>query len=311
MIETQTIYLFDEMLDASTDVDYSNVYDATGYATLILAVANEAGLLLTNGTKQSYEAIQTTRLAKEWVYNVKANIGEMEAGHAMDMLAPYDLMHRLAHHSPTPKAFADEYLLKAFEARIHGDSSVNEYHLYRFIKEKLDCRDKSYFGRPLEWYASSLDRWFKKFRNGSASENLSVYDTLEIVSILMSEDLFAFVGRDQNIFKRRLFANHNHLFDKIRVYSIRELSALSHLLSSSHILMSAKQYQVYYNAIILAQIANLDTNRFYRITLKRDLAILNEEYSCKNTISKKIYLNNAYRPSLDQRYAHHINYLFQ
>ena len=178
MIETQTICLFDEMLDASTAVVYNNVDDATGYASLIFAVANEAGLLLPNGNKQSYEAIQTISLAKEWIYNVKNKIGEMEVGDAMDMLAPYDLMHRLAHHSPTPKAFADEYLLKAFEARIHGDKSVNEYHLYRFIKEKLDRRDKSYFGRPLEWYASSLDRWFKKFKNGRTSENLSDYDTL-------------------------------------------------------------------------------------------------------------------------------------
>ena len=168
MIDTQTICLFEEMLDASTVVDYSNVNDATGYASLIFAVAHEAGLLSPVANKQSNEAIQTTRLAKEWVYNVKANIGEMEAGHAMDMLAPYDLMHRLAHHSPPPKAFSDEYLLKAFEARIHGDESVNEYHLYRFIKEKLNLREKSYFGRPLEWYASSLDRWFKKFRSGRA-----------------------------------------------------------------------------------------------------------------------------------------------
>ena len=282
MIETQTTCLFDQMLDASTDVDYSNVCDATGYATLILSVANDAGMLYPTGNKQSYEAIQTIKLAKEWVYNVRTNICKMEAGHAMDMLAPYDLMHRLAHHSSTPKAFADEYLLKAFEARVHGDRSVNEYHLYRFIKEKLERRDRTYFGPLLEWYSVSLDRWFKKFKNGLSTENLSDYDALEIISVLISEDLFAFVGHDQNTFKRRLFANHNHLFDKIKVFNIRELSALSHLLLSSHILMSAKQYQVYYNAIILAQIANLDTNRFYRITLKSDLAIcdlaiLNEE----------------------------------
>ena len=94
MIETCTTCLFDEMLDASTAVDYSNVDDATGYATLILAVANEAGLLLPTGNKQSYEAIQTTRLGKEWINNVKAKIDEMEVGLAMDMLAPYDLMHR-------------------------------------------------------------------------------------------------------------------------------------------------------------------------------------------------------------------------
>lgn len=274
MIETQTTCLFDEMLDASTAVDYSNVYDTTGYSTLIFAVANEAGLLSPTGNKQSYEAIQAIRLAKEWIYNVNNKIGEMEPGDAMDMLAPYDLMHRLAHHSPTPKAFADEYLLKAFEARIHGDESVNEYHLYRFIKEKLDRRDKSYFGRPLEWYASSLDRWFKKFRNGSASDNFSDYDTLEIVSILLSEDLFAFTGSDQNTFKKNLFDNHRHLLDNIDLYGLKELEALSHFLSWAGKFMPQQQFYDYTNAITLAQIACSDTDRFYRLTLQHNLYII-------------------------------------
>ncbi|MDE6239739.1 MAG: hypothetical protein K2M54_07080 [Muribaculaceae bacterium] len=276
MIEACTTCLFDEMLDASTAVDYSNVDDATGYATLILAVANEAGLLLLNGNKQSFEAIQTMKLAKEWIYNVKTKIGEMEAGQAMDMLAPYDLMHRLAHHSPTPKAFADEYLLKAFEARIHGDDSVNEYHLYRFIKEKLDRRDKTYFGRPLEWYASSLDRWFKKFKNGSAIETMSDYDTLEIVSILMSEDLYAFTGSDQNTFKKNLFDNYRHLLDNIDLYGFEELEALSHFLSWSSKFMPQKQICDYFAAITAAQIAHPETNRFYRFTLQHTLDILKE-----------------------------------
>ncbi|MDE6091248.1 MAG: hypothetical protein K2G41_11185 [Duncaniella sp.] len=286
MIETQTTCLFDEMLDASTDVDYSNVCDATGYATLILSVANDAGMLYPTGNKQSYEAIQTIKLAKEWVYNVRTNICKMEAGHAMDMLAPYDLMHRLAHHSSTPKAFADEYLLKAFEARVHGDRSVNEYHLYRFIKEKLNRRDKSYFGRPLEWYASSLDRWYKKFRNGRASENLSDYDTLEIVSILMSEDLFAFAGSDQNTFKKRLFDNHRNLLDNIDFYGLKELEALSHYISWSGKFMSQDKFCNYSNAITLAQIARPETNRFYRVTLQYNLAELNGNN--KNNENKRL-----------------------
>ena len=277
MIETCTTCLFDEMLDASTAVDYSNVDDATGYATLIFAVANEVGILSPNVNKQSYEAIQTIKLAKEWVYNVKSKIGEIEAGQAMDMLAPYDLMHRLAHHSPTPKAFADEYLLKAFEARIHGDDSVNEYHLYRFIKEKLDRRDKTYFGRPLEWYASSLDRWFKKFKNGSAIETMSDYDTLEIVSILMSEDLYAFTGSDQNTFKKLLFDNHRHLLDNIDFYELKELEALSHFLSWAGKFMPQHQFCDYTNAITATRIAHPETNRFYRLTLKHNFYILNDK----------------------------------
>lgn len=276
MVETHSTYLFDEMMKGASEVDYTNVWDAMGFATLIFAVGNEIGLIFATGNRQSYEAIQTTKLAKEWIYNVKSLIGRMSAGDAMDVLESYDFMHRLAQRSPIPREFADEYLFKALDARIHGDKSVNEYHLFRYIRTELNKKNKPFFDKPLQWYSSSLNRWFKKFKYGSTFENISDYDTLEIISILLSEDLFVFADGDQNLYKKKLFDNYKHLLDKIGDYGFNELNALSHFLNWSRKFMTGEEYTAYDNAITLAQIASPETNRFYRFTLKRNLALLTE-----------------------------------
>lgn len=273
MHEVKTASQFDAMLEASAIVDFDNVADAIGYATLIFSAANEADILMSNKNIQSPEAIKITQLAKSWVLNIKNRITRMTAGDAMDILEPFDFMYRIANRMAPQQNFIDGYILKAFEARIHGDKSVNEYHLFRFIKNQLDKKNKAFFGRALNWYSASLDRWYKNFRYGSSIEHLSDYDTLEIVSILMSENLFVFT-QDQNLFKEKLFKNHLHYLDKINELSDKELAVLSQYLSWSGKFMPYKERSEYELSILRAQIDHPNTNRFYRRTLLKNFEML-------------------------------------
>lgn len=266
--------LFDSMTKASTEVDYDDAADATGYATLILTMANEAGLFADKTNSQSYEGIQVRKHAADWIYNIKSRIDRMPAGDALEILAPYDFMYGLAHNSPAPKAFTDEYVLKAFEARINGDTTVDEYYLYRIISSELAKKNKPFFDRPLKWHTMSIERWYKTFMYGRAIENLSDYDTIEIVSILMSEDLFVFISGNQNEFKKRLYGNHRHYFDEIASLSLPELNALTNFLSSSRQFLSPEQYQGYRKSLLIAKIAHPETNRWYRMSLRHDLSLL-------------------------------------
>lgn len=247
------------MIKASKEVDFDDVRDAAAYAMLIFEVANGLGIHMPAGDRQSPEAMKTVQLAREWVASAKSRIAGMTAGDAMDILEPLDFMHRIAHQSPTPEAFADEYLMKAFEARIRGDKTVNEYHLYRLIRNELERKNRRYFGRPLKWYCSVLERWHGKFSRGRASEDLSDYDTLETVSILMSEDLLAFEGTNEAAFKQTLFDNHRHYLDEIDRRCLDEidrhyldetgrfdpdtLTALSHFLTQSTPYLSPARYR--------------------------------------------------------------------
>lgn len=267
MIKTKTAYLFEEMMKPSTEVDFDDVSDAIGYATVIFAVANKLGILFPSGNMQSREAIQTIRLAKEWIHNIDVRISNMTTGYAIELLEAYDFMQIVGNHKSISKAFEDDYIFKAFKARIHGDKSVNEYHLFLKISKKLERKEKPYFGGTLNWYSSSLTRWHKQFKNGIAIENLSDYDTLEIVSILLSENLFVFEGSKQGEFKKKLFENHRHYLDEIDDLGFEELSALSRFVSSASKYLQPEQYPKYTKAITAAQIVRLETNHFYRINL--------------------------------------------
>lgn len=295
MIDTEVSVLYDELTTASQEVDLDDVRDAAGYATLIFAVANGLGILLPTGNRQTPEAITTARLAREWVAGIKARIAGMTAGDAMELLEPFDFMHRVGHRSPTPRAFVDEYLMKAFEARIRGDKTVNEYHLFRLIKSELERNNKPFFGRPLKWYCSVLDHWHRKFSRGWASEDLPDYDTLETVSILMRENLFAFEGSNETAFKKRLFDNHRHYLDEIDRLDTDTLPALSRFLTQSIPYLSdpdcngpkfnrevsgnnrempCERYETLDEAIHSAQLSAPSTNRFYRLSLAHNRMIL-------------------------------------
>lgn len=271
-IKTTKLTQFDLMLRASGEIDFNNYSDVVGYATLIFSAANEVDILTTSKHLQSQKAIIVMQLAKAWVNNVQSRIKTMAAGEALDITEPFDFMHRIAHRAPTPQDFIDKYILKAFDALIHGDKTVNEYHLFRFLRQQINRKNKAFFDRPLQWYSSSLDRWLKKFQKGICIEQFPDYDTLEIVYILMSEDLFAFV-QDQKQFKEKLFKNHTHYLDKTNELDEKQLAVLSQILLWSGKFMPHEEKEEYDLNILRAMIEHPNTNRFYRCSLQKNLEL--------------------------------------
>lgn len=276
MLTCRQSLLYDKMLEASSKVAFDNKHEASGYATLILSVANELGIISSTARMQSREVIKTIQCAKEWICSVKTWLDSISIGDAMDMLEPYDIMHRLAFQTPTPKEFEDKYMMKAFEARIHGDHTVNEYHLFRKIRKELKNKNKAYLDRPLQWYMISLDRWYKNFKYGSSLTELPDYDTLQIISILMSEEIFEYADGDQTHFKQQLYTNHLHLLDNKANYSYEELRALSLFLKQSAKHMTAEDYLRHDNDIMLAMISAPTTNRLHRLTLHHTYHLLTQ-----------------------------------
>lgn len=271
MIQTSHTLLFDQMMDASSQVDFDDVWDAAGYATAIFAAAGEIGLHFSPGARQTYEGIQTARLAKEWIWNVRSRIGGMTPADALSILEPYDFMHRLGHRAPAPPSLEEEYVLRALDARILGDRSVDQYHLFRKIAAMASGDRGPGLRRARQWASERLARWHSLFRHGVTFEDLPDRDVLETVSILMTQDLALFIDGDQAEYKRKLYDCHRHHLDRVGDYDFGELTALSHFLAASRRHMSSEEYAARDLAIIRAQIARPETNRFYRRTLRRAL----------------------------------------
>lgn len=230
------------MLDTRI-VDFSDIKEVTDFALLICQSASHGGMFLKDGQdKELLEHVRT--IAKEWVKEIRLRIASMPVSDALEVIQTFDLVHRIAYDKAADVDFINKYTLKAFEARIHGDQTVNEYTLFRQIAVGLNRRDPSYLDRPLEWYTLSLDRWYKEFSNPKrplqpsvyshnhssqlsqsaqippkvapsaptlSADPKSDYDTINRINILLTSDLYAFTPK-QKEFKNKLLTNYSIYF---------------------------------------------------------------------------------------------------
>lgn len=226
------------MLDTRI-VDFSDIREVTDFALLICQSASQGGMFLRD--EQDKELLERVRtVAKEWIKEIRLRIASMPVSDALEVIHTFDLVHRIAYGKAADVDFINKYTLKAFEARIHGDQTVNEYTLFRQIAVGLNHRDPAYLDRPLEWYTLSLDRWYKEFSDPKRSHQPSLYshnrssqlsqstqisknveastsilsadpqidyDTINRINILLTSDLYAFTPK-QEVFKNHLRANY-------------------------------------------------------------------------------------------------------
>ncbi len=192
-------------------VNFDNADEVCRFASQILEKANSIGLFLQGTSRQSREAVRIISLARDWVNTVRTHIPTYSAGDALMLTDAYDLMHRIAFRRPADNEYLNSIRLAAFEARIHGDKTVDEYALYRTIRSAVLRGDTAFLGRPAKWMCLCTDRWHKRLSAMLSHSVLAAdahpaadYDTLQQAAILMEADLRAYEGSNQTAFKRRL-----------------------------------------------------------------------------------------------------------
>lgn len=215
-----------------SNVDFSNIDDITDFATRLIESASNAGLFADPAAATTTECKVVVAAAREWIKHVDARITEMSAGEALSLIDVYDIAHRIAFRRPADRRMIDRIKLSAFEARLHGDKSVDEYELFHAIGAELNRGNKAYFNRQLQWYSMSLDRWHKNFPHGVRQKTMSNYDTLRQVEALLDENLWAFES-DQATYKSALLTNTLHYFDELQTLSRKELAILDKILTAA------------------------------------------------------------------------------
>lgn len=196
-----------------SSVDFDNVDVVTESASQMLSSANELGLFITQTSRQSVNARRFVEDATVWISNVRKQIDSYPVGKALALIDVYDLLHRVTYQRPADRGFVNGIILKALDARIHGDKSVDEYELYRAIRSGIGRKDKAFFGRPLQWLCLTEESWYNEAIKGYDRSRLSDYDILNRAAILLETDLFAFEGSNQTAFKRRLINSTRHYLD--------------------------------------------------------------------------------------------------
>lgn len=221
-----------------SSVDFDNVDNVTESASQMLASANELGLFISQTSHQSVNARRFVEDATVWISNVRKQIDSYPVGKALALIDVYDLLYRVTYQRPADRGFANGIILKALEARIHGDKSVDEYELYRAIRSGIDRKDKAFFGRPLQWLCLTEESWYNEATKGYDRSRLSDYDILNRAAILLETDLFAFEGSNQTAFKHRLLNSIHRFLDNYTAQDPKTHLALNHFLSLSAALLT-------------------------------------------------------------------------
>lgn len=189
------------------------IFESIEEASRILNRANDLRLFLNDTSRQSREAREVVRLASAWLKTVEARIESYTPGEALLLTDSYDLLHRLALKIPADKEFINRIIFRAFDARIHGDKSVDDYVLYQAVERRIWQREKSFLEKPLTWLSLCISEWHKQALKGFDHTELSDYDILSRVNILLNTDLTAFEGRNQQSFKQQLFNRYRKFLD--------------------------------------------------------------------------------------------------
>ena len=193
--------------------DLNSVNDAVEAASCIIRRANSTGIFLPERSRQSRETAKLIREATCWINTVRERIDTYTHGDALRLTDAYDLIHRIAYGVPADRIFINGIILRAFRAMTQGDGSVDQYLMFRLIHRAAGRREKEFIGTPLTWTFKALDSWHREATEGFDRERLTDYDIISRLTLLLESDLYAYEGRCQQQFKRRLLVSHRCYLD--------------------------------------------------------------------------------------------------
>lgn len=291
-----------QRLDFTTaQVNFESLDDINGFASLLCRHASDCGLFV-SGLHPSAHIQKIKTAAREWITEVNRRLPMMSPGDAFSIMSGYDIVHRIAFNASSDPRFINRHVIRAFDAMIAGDETVDSYAMYRHITAALRGHDKTYLGRPLQWTSACLDQWYNRFKTALSrpftqpndkaltvgeivgNQHATPYDhqmldntlgnhpeddyhTIEQVSCLLISDLWAYETRNEDRFKRHLFDRHRHYLDHLDGYNLSTLHALSTLLTASLKFIDSKEFDTYKTTLFQAHLSHPNTNQFQKATL--------------------------------------------
>ena len=207
-------------------VDFNNIEEAIDFAVRLINTGNSLGIISGEKRLQSVEAVAIYQAAKGWVNAVKKQMLLMPLSELLRLVDVYEIMHRIAFRCSANTEELDRIKLAAFDAMIHGDKKVDEYIMFRVIRNEVSKRNKAFFDKPLTWSCISEERWHKEAVEGFDRTVLTDYDIISRVTILLESDLFAYEGRNQDQFKQYLADEHRHYLTKYTAPDCRTVHAI-------------------------------------------------------------------------------------
>lgn len=189
--------------------------DFTAPAAVILLATrlSEAAAQLSmaeQGSRPTRESAALRQTAARAFRRLDDAIPRMTVADAFNCTGAYDLLHRFGYSTGADPDALRHYTLRAFESMIRGDRTVDQYAMYRAIRQAVRRRDTAYLDRPLQWLLIVEERWYLEARNGFPAD-LPEADIAARIRILLDADLMPYEGRNQSAFKQQLSRRYSSL----------------------------------------------------------------------------------------------------
>lgn len=212
------------MLNPTLDYRQINFDDpaaVVGFVSRLCQAGSDCGMAAAEFAP-SRESDEVRRVAAEVIRNLDRLMPSMTPANAFLIVEAYDLAHRLAYATPADANTLNAYVLRAFDAMLHGDNAVDRYDMFRTIRRAIARRDRAYFDRPLQWTVLVEEQWYREAKAALSSSahapygkaSVTDYDIINRTAILLQSDLYAYEGSRQTAFKQALFALHRHYLDQ-------------------------------------------------------------------------------------------------
>lgn len=218
--------------------------DATlTFATDLITAASAHGLFLAH-TPSSPATTRLRHTAATLIHTILHLLDTLPPGQALTIAAArttIDIIHRIAHRTPLPPRLLTPAILRAYNAHIHRDTTVDPYTLCQAITTAANTHPTpDITGAPLRWASQAITHWHTLILN--PPPDTTPNDTIKRLTILLNSDLSAF-HTHQEEFKQKLISRHAHLLSHTPATTAEaeatgidttELPALNALLNASH-----------------------------------------------------------------------------
>lgn len=227
------------MLNPTLDyrqINFDDPASVVGFVSRLCQAGSDCGMTSAD-FRSSRESNEVRRVAAELIRNLDRHMPSMTPANAFLIVEAYDLAHRLAYGTPADANRLNAYVLRAFDAMLHGDNAVDCYDMFRTIRRAIARRDRAYFDRPLQWTVLVEEQWYREAKaslsssapTGCAKASVTDYDIINRTAILLQSDLYAYEGTSQTAFKQALFARQRHYLDTPVAEATPYATALRHL----------------------------------------------------------------------------------
>lgn len=205
--------------------------------------------------------------ANKAIRKLDAVLPLMPPADALSAISVYDIIHRIAYHTPADRNTVDRYILQAFRSMLGSDKTINQYDLFREITLRLPANRQAYSGKPLQWTMISLREWHRQATIGFDRLRLSDYDIINRVTVLLDSDLAVFEDADENNFKRHLFDATRHHLDNCDKTDWPTLHTLTRFLTAGRQYLPSGEAATIDNRLHTTLLTHPATNRFLRAAL--------------------------------------------